>query len=464
MNLYPAYEKTPAYENAARAEKAEGNGIAIGIVSPEAFAPKMRDVLKSFPSFVPDIRTYTSEDQAPELAGQLMDSVEVLLFTGPIPYRRAKERVRFTVPVHYIPLTGTGLYRSLFLLQKKHGSHPLSIDTIAKSAVDKTWKELGEPTDGIYLYDEKPHPTRAELVEFHYRHYVEGRTGAALTGVKSVSEELTRLGVRNEWITPTEQDIIVSLERALLSTESRRNKESQIVVGLINIDKFDRLAEQKNSEHEVQKLKLDIHRILLGYVESLDGHLTHLGGDEYLFVTTRGIFERETGGYKTIPLAREAAKTLGISLSVGIGFGSSANQAGTHARIALRQSKEAGGNVGFIVREDRGVIGPLEMTEPWEVDLSLISADLVKRAEQAGMTSVYLSKLIVDVSRRGRTRYTAQDLAALLGVTVRTVHRLLVIWLDEGLVRIAGEERSCGKGRPKQIFDMSFIADIVRSL
>ena len=454
----------PAQEHAVSEEKAENNGIAIGIICPEAFAPKMRYVLKSFPSFIPVFRAYTNEDQAPQLAEQLMSGTEVLLFTGPIPYQRAAERVKFTVPAHYIPLSGTGLYRSLYMLQKKHGSHPLSIDTLTRSAVEKTWRELGEFAEPFIVFDGSPRPTRDELVEFHRRLYTEGRTGAALTGLKSVSDELTRLGIRNEWVTPTEHDIIVSLERALLSTESRRGKESQIVVGLINIDKFDRLAGLKNSEHEVQKLKLDIHRLLLGYVESLDGYLTHLGGDEYMFVTTRGIFERETGGYKSIPVAREAAKSLGISMSIGIGFGASANQAGTHARIALRQSKEAGGNVGFIVREDRGVIGPLEMTEPWEFDLSLIHPDIIKRAERAGMNSNYLSKLIVDVSRRGRTRYTARELASLLGVTVRTAHRLLVVWLDENLVRVVGEERGGGKGRPKQIFEFTLIAEIVRNM
>ena len=452
------------FEQQTDSDGNRGNGIAIGVICPNAFAAKMLDVLKSFPSFTPIIRTYAIEDEASQLAEELMTSVEVLFFTGPIPYQRAKEQVRFTVPAIYIPLTGTGLYRSLLQIQKKYGDLSLSIDTVLKPTAEKIWKELDEPLNMLIVYDAHAHPTRQELIDFHCGNFTSGRTGAALTGIKSVSEELMRLGVHNVWITPTEQDIIVSLERALLSTESRRSKESQIVVGLINIDKFGHLAGLKNSELEVQKLKLDIHRMLLGYVESLDGHLTHLGGDEYVFVTTRGIFERETGGYKSIPLAKEVEKSLGISLSIGIGFGLSAGLAGTHARIALRQSKDAGGNVGFIVREDRGIIGPLEMTEPWEIDLSLISADLIARTAKVGMNSMYLSKLIVDVSRRGRTEYIAQDLAVLLGVTVRTVHRLLVEWLDEGLVQIVGEERGVGKGRPKQVFDLSFITEIVRTL
>lgn len=96
--------------------------------------------------------------------------------------------------------------------------------------------------------------------------------------------KLTQLGIPNEWLLPSDQDIVVSLERALLSTASRRSREGQIVVGMINIDDFGAQALRRNNEHEVQKLKLDIHRMVLDYVESLDGYLTHLGGDEYLFL------------------------------------------------------------------------------------------------------------------------------------------------------------------------------------
>jgi hypothetical protein len=181
-----------------------------------------------------------------------------------------------------------------------------------------------------------------------------------------------------------------------------------------------------------------------------------------LFITTRGIFERETGGYKSIPLARVVEKYYGLSLSIGIGFGRSANEAGTHARLALRNSKESGGDICFIVREDKSVIGPLEMTHPHEYDLSLIDANLLKRAEDAGLTSGYLSKLVAHVTRFGKTDYTAQELANVLDVTVRSTHRFLLAWLDSGLIEIIGEEKGKSKGRPKQIYRLSFLSELVR--
>lgn len=437
-------------------------GIAIGIIGPEPLVAKMDHCLKGFPSFDPITRVYTSEDEAPALARELMDRVEALLFTGPVPYRIAVDKISFNIPVHYVRLSGTGLYRALFRIMRRYGLVDISVDTLSKQSVEEAFRELGEPHTDTVQYPGSEFVSKEALIAFHVEQYRTGKAKAALTSVGSVASALTEMGVPNEWVMPTDQDIIVSLERSLLSTETRRSNESQIVVGFIHVDEFDRLAKKKSSEHEVQRLKLDIHRMLLGYVESLDGHLTHLGGNEYLFITTRGIFERETGGYKSIPLARVVEKNYGLSLSIGIGFGRSANEAGTHARLALHNSKESGGDICFIVREDRSVIGPLEMTHPHEYDLSLIDANLLKRAEEAGLTSGYLSKLVAHVTRFGKTDYTAQELANVLDVTVRSTHRFLLAWLDSGLIEIIGEEKGKSKGRPKQIYRLSFLSELVR--
>ncbi|PYI52028.1 hypothetical protein [Paenibacillus flagellatus] len=437
-------------------------GIAIGIIGPEPLVEKMNQCLRGFPSFDPIARSYSREEEAPELARDIMDHVEVMLFSGPVPYRLAVQKLNFKIPVHYVRLSGTGLYRALFRIGRRHGLEEMSVDTVSKQSVEGAFEELGERSKAVAYYPGSEFVSKDALVEFHAEQYRLGKAKAALTGVGSVSAALTEMGIPNEWVLPTDQDIIVALERSLLSTESRRSKESQIVVGFIHVDEFDRLAKKKTSEHEVQRLKLDIHRMLLGYVESLDGHLTHMGGNEYLFITTRGIFERETGGYKSIPLARVVEKYYGLSLSIGIGFGRSANEAGTHARLALRNSKESGGDICFIVREDKSVIGPLEMTHPHEYDLSLIDASLLKRAEEAGLTSGYLSKLVAHVTRFGKTDYTAQELATVLDVTVRSTHRFLLAWLDSGLIDIIGEEKGKSKGRPKQIYRLSFLSELVR--
>lgn len=432
------------------------NTIKIGVIGPTIIVEKIREALRSFPNFTPVFRASNEILDASAFAEELMDQVEVLLFSGYYPYKIAKENVAFTIPVHYIPLTGTGLFRSLFRLYHHRKMERLSIDSFLSQGVNQVLQEVGEPFTTIHYYEGTPFQLE-EMVAFHRAKYEQNISDGALTGVKKVADELTRLNIPNDWVVPTVQDITVSLERALLSTEKRRNKDSQIVFGLIQIDDYRQLLEKSTSEHGIQRWKLEIQRMFLDYVGCLEGHLTSLGGDEYLFVTTRGIFERETRGYKTIPILLEAKKKLGISLSVGVGFGQSANEAGTHARLALRQSKEFGGDICFIVREDRSVIGPVEMSHPMIYELSITDETILTRAEKAGMTAAYMSKLMAQVTRLGKMEYTAQELAAILGVTIRSSHRILLQWLDAELVEIVGIEKISLKGRPRQIYRLSFV-------
>lgn len=431
--------------------------IRIGIIGTQTIVDKIMKVIETFPSFDPVPLVFQDHDEAPALAERIGGEVEVLFLSDPLSQRKVKELGQVFIPVHHVPVTDAGLYKALFHAgQRGRLGGGISVDTLTETMVVRTIRDLGIPAVQAVIYDGPAYAPKENLIDFHRLQYESGGCSVAFTGVESVAHELTRLGVPNEWLLPSDQDIVVSLERALLSTASRRSREGQIVVGMINIDDFGTQALRRNNEHEVQKLKLDIHRMVLDYVESLDGYLTHLGGDEYLFFTTRGIFERETGGYKTIPLAKDVNKTYGISLSIGMGFGQSASMAGTNARIAMRKSKEVGGNACFIVREDGTLIGPLEMADPVQEVLSFTDAELIKRAEDAGMTSAYLSKLLNQRARSGKYEYKVHELAHLLDITVRSAHRLLQLWTDNDLVEVAGIEK-VPRGRPRQIFRFTFL-------
>ncbi|MEH7388080.1 hypothetical protein V7147_22180, partial [Bacillus sp. JJ1521] len=227
----------------------------------------------------------------------------------------------------------------------KYDNRHFSIDTVEEKYIQRILYELGE-TDNEFtsISPYSQNISFEAIVQFHQENF-QKHGSIAITGTEEISLELSELGIPNEWVIPTYQDLIVSLERALLATEARKNKESQIVFGIIDIDKFDKATEKYTTEHEVQLFKLKFQQMMLNYTKLLDGHLINSGGEEFSFITTRGIFERETRGYKFIPLLNTAKTELGVSISIGVGFGLSAAEAGSHARMALRQSKELGGNV-----------------------------------------------------------------------------------------------------------------------
>ena len=433
--------------------------IKIGVIGTPAVVRRLMAVIKEFPTFRPVVREIGKVEEAPEHAEALARETEVLFVFGPVAHRLVKERGQASVPVVQVPLTGAGLYKVLFsALKSGKLDGGLSVDTLTKTMVMRTLRDLCLEDIRVMVYNGPAWASPEKVAAFHEQQAAAGLSSLAVTGAASVAEILRSKGICAEHLIPSEQDMIVALERALLSTESRRNKESQIVVGMLAVDDFGSLVLKKSSELEVQKLKLDIHRTVLNYVESLDGYLTQIGEGEYLFFTTRGIFERETGGYKTIYLAKDARSSYGITLSLGVGFGTSANEAGMNARAALRKSREAGGNACFIIREDQTLIGPLEMSDPVQAVLPPTDAKLIRRAENAGMTSAYLSKLLTHTSKTGKYDFKAHELADVLGITIRSAHRLLQAWADNGLVKVVDVEK-LSKGRPRQIYRFTFLLE-----
>ena len=442
--------------------KTNASEIMIGIIGPDLLLQMTKGVLKSFPNLRP---SYSSSN---ENTRQMMGEVDVLVFLEYHLYEEAKQDIAFSIPAHHIPLMGTGLYRTLLLIKNNYEQKTLSIDLIAEKYVEQILFELGE-TDYQYLnlHHRKKHPGLIEeIIAFHKDNYFNHQS-IALTGICEISERLTADGIPNELVIPTEQDMIVAFERALLAAETRRNKESQIVFGIIHIDDFNKVTERCTSEHEVQLLLLKVQQMLLDYTKHLDGHLINTGGDEYSFITTRGIFERETRGYKFIPLIKESKNELGITLSIGVGFGSTAAEAGSHARLALRQAKELDGDVCYIVREDKSVLGPVEIatnTQYERYDLSITDSKLLDKAQKAGMSAAYMTKLMARVARYKKYDYTAQELANTLNITNRSAHRILLKWMDAEIVDIVGEERITPKGRPSRIYRLTFIMEDDRAL
>ncbi|WP_174729231.1 hypothetical protein [Mesobacillus harenae] len=429
--------------------------IKIGVIGPEWLYEKMNESLKMFPNFQPIFRLSNNLYDAPSFTKELAPQVDVLLYSGWPPYHLSKKEILPYKPAYYIPLKGSGLYRALYALKQSGPKiSGLSIDILPAAEVRRALNELNEEFQ-ISFYEGTFSLERIkDIVLFHKDAFASGAANCAITGIKVVADELTGLNIPNQWALPTAEDIIVTLERALLSTEKRRNRESQIVFGLIQIDGYHELVNQMASEHLIQRQNLRLNRIILDYIEQLEGHLTTLSGNEYMFITTRGAFERITQGYKWIPIIEEAKKQLKLKLSMGVGFGMSANEAGTHARIALMQAKDFGGESCFIVKEDRSVFGPVELAAPFSYPLYITDDILLKKAEEAGMSAIYQHKLVALIKRKQDSQFTAHELAATLGITARSAHRIILKWLDAQIITIIGMEKMSTRGRPRQVYQL----------
>lgn len=397
---------------------------------------------------------YEQESEAEAVARAAAPIAEVLLFTGPVPYYRVTRAGDPGVACLYVQPAAASLYR-LFLLERER-IDPLrvSVDTVSRRTLAEAYADLGIDDRGVHVREYDGPIARDELVDFHLSRFHAGETTGALTYLRSARAELVRRGVPCAWVTPTSTEVATALEKAYLVGESARHKGTQIVVGVVDVDGFGRLARQAASEHVVQQLKLAVQDALLQYVAEIDGYLLPGGGDEFLFFTTRGPFERYTEFLTSAPVLDRIRDRVSTTVSMGVGMGRTASQAGTHARIALQKAKDAGGHACYVVMEDKRLLGPLRPGRRLESELRAVRPELLEQANAAGMTAAALSRIL---STRGwlGAEFSANELAPVLGLTVRSAHRLLARLVNAGLASVVGEEKLATRGRPRQLYRLA---------
>lgn len=425
--------------------------IKVGVIGPQWIRETMVRCFGLFPNIQPIFRLSDEIKDARQLTTELLDKVDCLFYSGRIPYLVAKEEIPIETPAFYIPLKGAGLYQSLYKLKSKQNFMNISLDGIQDNYMELIKSNLEETFTYQNFQEIVYMENKDDVVNFHLRNVEEIPNTVVITSLKLVSEQLSEMNIINEWLKPTDQDIIVAIERMLLATNQRKQKEMQIIVGRIFIENSSDASEFM-SEQQVHTRNHAIHRMLLQFADQINGYLIALSSSEYVFITNRGIFERITEGYKYLPIVDEMKKKLEVSLSIGVGFGFSALEAGSHARVALIQAQENGGGCCFIVREDRSVFGPIDLIVPMKYPLTVTDQLLISKAEHIGMSAANIQKTMAVIKRKKENEFTAHELSSILGITPRSAHRIIQSWLDAELIKIIGMEKISKRGRPRQVF------------
>lgn len=425
--------------------------IKVGVIGPQWIRETMVRCFGLFPNIQPIFRLSDEIKDARKLTTELLDKVDCLFYSGRIPYLVAREEIPIETPAFYIPLKGAGLYQSLYKLKSKQNFMNISLDGIQDNYMELIKSNLEETFTYQNFQEIVYMENKDDVVNFHLRNVEENPNTVVITSLKLVSEQLSEMNIINEWLKPTDQDIIVAIERMLLATNQRKQKEMQIIVGRIFIENSGDASEFM-SEQQVHTRNHAIHRMLLQFADQINGYLIALSSSEYVFITNRGIFERITEGYKYLPIVDEMKKKLEVSLSIGVGFGFSALEAGSHARVALIQAQENGGGCCFIVREDRSVFGPIDLIVPMKYPLTVTDQLLISKAEHIGMSAANIQKTMAVIKRKKENEFTAHELSSILGITPRSAHRIIQSWLDAELIKIIGMEKISKRGRPRQVF------------
>jgi len=376
--------------------------------------------------------------------------VDMWLFSGPLPYRAAKEQTpHIRQPMFYISYTGTALYRTLCQLfySRRMDISRLSFDMYSEEELAKVAEELG--LAGAKLNGKTFGGSYRELVDYHEAQWRAGKTDYAITCVWWVQERLKEAGVPVLRIVPTESSVEAAVSEAWRSWETQRYRDAQIAVQIVETDPYAGVTKDAYGSDELFRMELAASQSLLDYSKRVQGALKTMSPGRYAIFTTRGLLREATRDFTRLPDFPEL-RGLGTELTCGIGIGRTAYEAELMAGNALMQTRHYGKGSWMVAFEDKTVTGPLG--RPERLSYSYSADGFREIGERTGLGAVTLGKLEAILKSRHSDVIHSNELAQQMKIMPRSARRILVRLESSGYAVIVGEETASARGRPHKLY------------
>lgn len=421
--------------------------IAIGVVGP-------RDLVERTMLIGGDLSTtdwrlvgapHAEEHETYEKFRKIADSIDVVLFSGPLQYDLAREAGELPVPATFVPVSGASLYSTLLRGVIAHGADParVSIDSISADDVAEAYGEIEMSTGDVHVSEYQRPESARDFVGFHERLYRQGATTMALTTIRTVAQKLTAVGVPVLRMMPTVSTLRIALNTAALLGTGSRLEESQIAIVIVEVAASARPSYSGPSNYWQQELKLSLHQALLADARRMGATVVPRDENSYVVTATVGSLSQATDGFRAAPFLDRIRAELGLAIEVGIGLGRTARDADAHALAAVEKARSSDGTSAFLIGVDGNVLSlpsrPHRRVDPInEPSASPRALKLLERL--TGLLGDEETPLVVDADR----------VAEVLGVTARSARRTLQSLSDEGLAWPMPPVRSAQAGRPRQ--------------
>lgn len=413
--------------------------IKIGFIGPTWIEKLIKKSFSMFPNIEVVYRFSDEIYDAITFTKELMNKVDCILYSSRTTYLLVKDHINDSIESYYIPLKGSGFFEALFYLIKDHPIQFISIDGLAKEYIQSVICEI-EGIDYTIVEHLGIVEGYEKIVQRHLE-AIEGKSNVGIiTSIKKVQDALKQYHLPVVWLKPTQQDIIVCIERILLSSTQRRKRENQVIYGKFLIEFKEQNVQSLNKKARV---KNKLEKALYRFVDDMYGYIIPVSETEYHFIAYRGDFERITEGYKVLNIFKEINQYKELKVMLGVGFGMSIPVSVFHADVALKQCQQHSTNIAFIVNEKRNVIGPIIINIPTVYQLTDHEKEFQTR--QIETIKKYLLK-------NNLNYFTSDEVAINLNVTKRTANRIISNWLDSNLIEFFGLEKVNGRGRPRQCY------------
>lgn len=382
-------------------------------------------------------------DGARRKALQLVDDVDVILFSGPLSYDLALEAGELPVPAVFVPPGGSTILTMMLraTLHDRVDLTRVSFDTVSASEVRDTYAELDLPSDDVHVLEYRRDLEPGDYLEFHQTCFAEGRTASAVTTHPAVEEKLREADVPVLMLRPDARVLRAALGTALLVGGGASLSNERTVFMIVRVP--DALARRRKvcTNSSYIQLRLDLMQELLREGRRLDALVLPLDDTGVLVCASMGSLRAATDDLSTVPMVRRLREALGFDPEIGIGVGRTAAEAVGNAERAAGMAADAQGQAAVMVGPE-GMVVRLPSEETGERTVTFGNSER-REAE-------ILRQLLDAMAEAGVDSGTvqAEQVAELLGVTLRTARRYLRGLVEANLAWRLPPTQTSKVGRP----------------
>lgn len=434
--------------------------MKIGIVVPlEIIEDITSFVTKEFPEIEPIPFPYQNIMDIPAILSGQQCKAEAMLFLGETARRYAEKAVPSNAQWITIPRSTASLLRLLFRAKVDgYGMH-IATDSGNSTLFRLAFKEIGLTDEEAYVtsisfspYTETILLKDANQMEMLYR---SGKVDFCITIFYQVLHMLRARGVPAYILQPSFDDIRSALQRLILAYELQLSQNSQLaVIAIKAIHQLEKLPGADSYDLALERLA--VTQRIYKFARTLQAAFVERPPSHYLLFSTKASIETVTDHFHRLPLLEQIKAETAFILSMGFGYGQTANEAAIHAEKALRQAETAGDNRAYLMGKELFTRVPMakEDQEAQETEMRSVDSRYLDLSQKTGISLRLLSRLSRACRDTGRRRFTSAELADLTGVTPRTMNRILTKLLDAHVAQDVGRQFLKQTGRPSRVIEL----------
>ena len=434
--------------------------MKIAILAPESMGNYILETARKYFSDIEILLlVYNDYKECVKLLQKNKKKYDGIVFAGIAAYSYSKKFLKPQSIWEYMPLHEGSLTNAILQgLYNGYDIKHISIDCYSIEHLKELFRILNIKLSSVEILnlniDTVCENCNDLALNFHINNYKKNKNTCIITALNTVHKQLLDLNINNFFAEPTESVIKQIFQNILLKYNLQINKKSQIVIGYIQINFPNEYSIINLNEYYYMMEKNKLSEIIYLFAQNIKAAVTEVSFNTYQLVSTRNILEVETNNFRTFSILDSVSKNSLHTLSIGFGYGKTADEAKSNANLAMMKSQKTAENCVYVIYENKEVLRPIKNTF-LETD-NKIDSKLLSISEKCNISLNKIFNIYNAINKYKKNTFTPKELSNICKMSIRSTNKLLTILENNGYTEIVGKKFSEGSGRPSRIIKFRF--------